>query len=698
MDLPLVSWRGKFHAVPDLLKLGGRLHRAGVMAEALHVFEAVAQQAASVPAWQAVATLRFQLGRVDAALSACDEALRLAPDNPDSLFNRAVVLASLGRFEAAGQDYQRVLELAPQHRGMQLNYPQVLAALQQKAVALALAGRFRAAAPEDADLVFNHGELLTGNSQHEAALEAYRRALELRPKHARFAIAAATALAACGEVQAACSELERLQQAYPREFAAFRSPLETDRIAIFPEIEAGRLALLAEYQRFRTCQWQSRERFIDLFSRQIAGADGKPADNPDIAALGIALPVSGHQLLTLARNAARRVSDSVKGMAVQRKPGAAGERLRIGYLSGDFCQHPTAMLTSRLPGLHDRRRFEVFAYSSSPVDQSVWRAEIIAGADVFREVGHLGVQQTAQCIADDGIDILVDFSGYTLHSRCRALALRPAPVQLAYLVYLQTCGAPWLDYALLDRVVLTEAERPNWQEQIAYLPHCLYLCDDRPENAASPASRAEYGLPEKAFIFCCLNAPWKIDPESFSSWMRILQQLPQAVLWLYDDRGECEANLRAAAMAAGVDGARLIFTGKVPPAQHLARYSLADLFLDTLYYNAHTTCIEALAAGLPVLTLPGERVVSRVAASCLTAHGVPELVVESRAAYEALACRLGSDTAYYQALRQKVGQREGSRLLCTERRVRELERAYTMIWARHQAGLPPEDFDVPAED
>ena len=705
-----VSWRGKSHAVPGLLKLAERLHQAGVLSEALNIFESVARQAALATAWQAVATLRFQLGRPQAALDACNEALRLEADNPDALFNRAVVLATLGRNEAARQDYQRVLELAPQHRGMQLNYPQLLLALHQEEAALQLASCFRTAAPDDADLIFNHGELLTRSGEHETALAAYRRAVELRPDAIRFAIAAAVALAACGDVRAASDELVRLQREHPREFAAFRSPLETDALAMFPEIEAGRLALFAEYQHFRYSDWSRRERFSELFSRQIRGDDGKAADNPDIPFLAIGLPLSGELHLQLAQNVARRIADSVKTCTFSpqerevarertRSPdrGRQEARLRIGYLSGDFRQHPTAMLMSRLPGLHDRGRFEVFSYSSGPVDQSSWRAEIIAGSDVFRDVSRSNAGETAQRIADDGIDILVDLSGYVLYSRAPSLALRPAPVQISHLAYLQTSGAPWIDYALLDRTVLTERERPYWQECIAYLPHCLYVCDDRPPTTVM-SSRGEHGLPDNAFVFCSLNAAWKIDPESFASWMRILERTPQSVLWLYDDTGHSEARLRAAALAAGIDGARLIFTGKLAPAQHLARYRLADLFLDALYCNAHTTCIEALAAGLPVLTLPGERVVSRVAASCLTAHGVPELVVESRAAYEALACRLASDTAYYQAMRQKVAQREGSRLLCTERRVRELERVYTMIWARHQAGLPPEDFDVPTVD
>jgi tetratricopeptide (TPR) repeat protein len=678
------------------LESGAALHADGMPEAALAAFEAVAaREPGNLAAWHAVATLRFQLDRPQAALLACNAALGIAPNDSSSLFNTGVVLAALGDAQAALHCYQRVLEIDPLHRGVLLNCPQLLVTAGRLPEALATAEAARAGAPVDADFAFNLGEVLITDGRFAEAHAAYVQAAGLRPEETRFAISAAVALAACGEVAAARADLDRLKEAHPAEFPAFRSPLRPDATAAFPELEAGRIALIAAYESYRTCDWSQREKFIDLFKRQVDGADGAPTDNPDLPFLGIALPIPGEIRLTLARNVARRISASVAGQTLIRNKRSHGGKLRIGYLSGDFRQHATSFLMSRLPGLHDRERFEVFVYSSGPGDDSAWRAEIINGADSFCEVGHFSALATAQRIAFDGIDLLVDLSGYTLHARSASLALRPAPVQLSYLTYLQTSGAPWIDYVLLDRAVLPSDERPNWQEQIAYLPNTLYLCDDRPTPACEPVPRSLYGLPEDAFVFCCLNAPWKIDPDTFACWMSILQRVPQSVLWLYDDTERSCSNLRRTAGTAGIDPQRLIFSPRMAHAEHIARFRSADLFLDTFSCNAHTTCIEALAAGLPVLTFPGQTVVERVAASLLAAHGVPELITQSRAAYVETACRLAEDTALLQAVQQRVSDRSASALFCTERRVREIERAYEMMWERYLSGLPAADFDVP---
>ena len=678
----------------DRLALGAALHADGMPEAALAVFEsAVAHLPRELAAWHAISTLRFQLGCPKSALRACNAALEMAPNDPLSLFNAGVVLAALGDIPAALHCYERVMALDPQHRGVLLNRPQLLVTAGRLPEALTAAEAALAGAPDDADLAFNLGELLITAGRHVEAHTAYRRAGVLRPDEVRFAIAAAVALAACGEVAAARDDLVRLETRHPVAFATFRTPLTTDVAAAFPELEAGRIALIAAYEGYRACKWSQRNAFIDLYRRLAEGVEGHPIDNPDLPFLSIALPLPGEIRLKLAQNVAKRIGSSVLGMTLVRRKRDHGNRLRIGYLSGDFRQHATAFLMSRLPSLHDRERFEIFVYSSGPADESRLRAEIVAGADQFCDVSHFDAATTAQRIARDGIDILVDMSGYTLYARSASLALRPAPVQVSYLTYLQTSGAPWIDYALLDHRVLTASERPYWQENIAFLPSTLYLCDDRQSSVPEYGSRFAHGLPEDSFVFCCLNAPWKIDPDTFASWMSILRRVPKSVLWLYDDTRSC-GNLRSEASAAGVDPARLIFAPRRPHEEHLDRFRFADLFLDTFSCNAHTTCIEALAAGLPVLTLPGDTVVQRVAASLLEAQGVPELIAENRADYVEIACRLAKDRALLSAIRQRVGDRINSALFCTERRVREIERAYEMMWARHISGQPPSDFDV----
>lgn len=683
----------------QLMAIGASFHTDDLHEAALAAFEAASSVSpANASVWQAVATLRFQLGRHRAALQACNTAFECAPDDVQSLFNTGVVLAALGDHLAALHCYERVLLGDPQHHGALLNHGALLSMLGRFPEAIAACEAALQFSPDDADYVFNLGEVLTSAGRHAEARTAYLQAAGWRPAEARFAIAAAVALAATGEVTEARGELDLLKRQSPLAFATFRSPMRTDVAAAFPELEAGRIALIAAFEFYRCCDWSRRPAFIDLYRRLAEGREGPPVDNPDLPFLSIGLPLPGETRLLLARNVAKRIAASVAGQKLVRSRRPHGDRLRIGYLSGDFRRHATACLMSCLPGLHDRQRFEVFVYSSGPDDGSALRGEIAAGADVFCDVAHFDAASTAQRIALDRIDILVDLSGYTLYARSATLALRPAPLQLSYLAYLQTSGAPWIDYALLDHGVLAEAERPCWQEKIAYLPHTLYLCDDRQASTRKFATRSELGLPENVFVFCCLNAPWKIDPETFASWMAILLRVKNSVLWLYDDTEQSCNNLRREALAAGVDPVRLIFSPRLAYEEHLDRFRFADLFLDTFSCNAHTTCVEALAAGLPVLTLPGDTVVARVAASLLAAHGLPELIAESREAYVETACCLAEDGELLFAIRQRAVRRDGSALFCTERRVREIERAYEMMWARHTAGLPPADFDVPPLD
>lgn len=679
-----------------LFRIGARLHQAGDLEAALVAFESVAAALpGQVSPWHALATLRLALGRPQAALAACNEALRLAPDDVDTLFNTAVVFEALGDRPAAMHCYQRVLQIDGSYRGALLNHFSLLLSEKRLSEAMALSTAAIESHPDDADCWFNHGEAMTTVGRHAEAATAYARALVLRPAWSKAQLAGAVSLAALGQLAAAGARLAQLAAGDPKACAAFRSPLETDRLSAYPELEAGRIALIAAYQKHRACDWSARNAFLDLF-RQVVDGDGcKPMDNPDLPFLALGLPLSGEYRLRAAQQVARRLSAETQGLPLARWARRAGQRLRIGYLSGDFRGHATAYLMSRLPELHDRTSFEVFVYSCGPDDGSEIRREIVAGADTFCDVARFDALATAQRIAMDAIDILVDLSGYTLHARSAALAWRPAPLQLSYMAYLQTAGAPWIDYAVLDHQVLSADERPFWQERIAYLPHTLYLCDDRPVPVAVSVTRAAAGLPAQAFVFCCLNAVWKIDLETFTCWMSILHRVPRAVLWLHDDTGQGAENLRNAARQAGVDAGRLIFAPRVAHAEHLARFSLADVFLDTFSCNAHTTCIEALAAGVPVLTRPGATVVARVAAALLQAHGLPEMVAASTEDYVESACRLAEDAAWLAELRSKALCRTGSLLFCTERRVRELERAYELMWARHTAGLPPADFDVP---
>lgn len=675
-------------------KLGEKLDASDRHEAALAAFEASARSnPGDHVGWFAVATMSFALKRPKAALAACNKALALVPDDVTALFNVAVVLEGLGDLPAARHCYEKVLKRAPTHRGALLNMIPLLSALGEAADALLLAREAVALHPSDPDICFNFGDALLGNGDFETAREAYQLAAELCPSMVKARIAAAVSVALSGSPAAAREALAKIAAFDPLAFSEFRSPLPGDTVGAKHRLEPGRLALVAAYEQHRYCHWGTREQFVRMFQSFSSGSGGWRVDSPDVPFLGVGLDLSGETVLAMAQNVAARIERDLPKRKLVRPCRTSSGRLRIGYMSGDFRQHATACLMSRLPGLHDREKFEVFVYSNGPDDGSALRAEIINGADQFCDVSRWNASTTAQRILYDGIDILVDLSGYTLYAKTEVLAYRPAPIQVSYLTYLQTQGALWIDYALLDRYVLLPVERGNWLERIAYFPDTLYICNDR--VMPPPAiSRTELGLPESVPVLACFNAAWKIDPETFSCWMEILRRSSTAVLWLYDDTGQARPNLIKAARAAGIDVGRLFFADRTNFEFHLRRMRSADIFLDTFSCNGHTTVIEALSAGLPVLTKPGRLVPSRVAASLLAAHHVPELIADDAADYVERADRFINDLAWREIVRAKIARREGSNLFCTSHRVREIESAYIDMWNRHSNAMPPADFDV----
>lgn len=681
----------------ELVEMGIRLHQAGDLEAALAAFECASSEMPSrIDVWHAVSALRLALNRPQAALLSCNFALEIDTENVESLFNVAVVLAALGLLEPALHAYDKALANDPQHFGSGLNRITCLLHLGRIEDAI-LAGRMALDShPGEADLWFNLGEAYTSASDHQNAQAAYEQALTLDAGMTKAAVALAVSLAALGRLGEASARFQDLHKHFPEALQAFRSPLLTDAFAAYPELEPGRIALIAAYADYRACKWRHRDEFVQLYKRVIDGDGCRPMDNPDLPFLGIGLPLTGEYRLRAASQVARRIAGKCAPHSLVRSKRSRNARLRIGYVSGDFRQHPTAYLIARLFELHDRTRFEVFAYSTGPNEDSAYRQRFRHDADVFLDVSGYDTPSLAQRIAHDRIDLLIDLQGYTLHAHTAVFSLRPAPVQVTYLAYLATLGAPWIDYVLLDRMVLSIEERQWWTESVAYLPDTLYLCDDSfVFDARATPGRESLGLPATKFVFCCLNAPWKISPEDFRLWMRILRAVPEAVLWLYADTTSCIDSLRSEAVRLGIDGGRLYFTGKMPHAEHLARFAAADVFLDTRLCNAHTTAIEALACGLPVVSWPGDSVVARVGGSLLRAHGLETLVAESADEYVAIAVRLASDTEYRDQVRHIALRRKGSKLFCSERRVREIECAYETMWARHLAGLPPADFDVP---
>ena len=383
---------------------------------------------------------------------------------------------------------------------------------------------------------------------------------------------------------------------------------------------------------------------------------------------------------------------SVLGPFRARKP---GEKIRLGYYSADFHNHATAWLIAELFESHDRSRFELTAFSFGPEQQDEMRRRISSAFDHFLDARALSDRDIARLSRERGIDIAVDLKGHTQDSRPGIFAEGCAPLQIQYLGYPGTMGGDYMDYVVADKIVIPPGSEAGYVEKILRLPHSYQANDSRRKISDRMFTRAEMGLPDSGFVFCCFNNNYKILPEIFASWMRILKAVDGSVLWLLEDNALAAENLRKLAEAHGVDPGRLIFAGRLPLEEHLARHRLADLFLDTWPYNAHTTASDALWAGLPLLTRAGSSFASRVAASLLHAVGLPGLITSSVEDYESLATTLAKDPARLVALRKTLMDNRATASLFDGKLIaRHLEAAYEAIQARHLSGLPPDHIDI----
>lgn len=445
----------------------------------------------------------------------------------------------------------------------------------------------------------------------------------------------------------------------------------------------------------QTCDWPALARFV---ARLIQLSATAPAE-----AWARRLSAYNVLLLPLPRTLKRKIADFHAARIEARHPplalafplvsGRTG-RIRIGYLSNDLHDHATAHLAAGLFAAHDRSRFEVFAYSWSPEDGSECQRRIVAGCDSFQAIGGEGFRATAERIARDHIDILADLKGHTGGGRPEILAYRPAPVQVSFLGLPGTLGGHLADYFITDAIATPHGFEDEFAEQLVYLPHSYQINDTLTPLPPAPP-RGDVGLREGAFVFCSFNQIYKIEPVIFGAWMQILRAVPGSLLWLLHGDPCAQQRLHEETARAGIEPERVVFAPYLQRSLHLARLQAADLFLDTHFVNAHTTASDALRAGVPVLTWPGDSFAGRVAASLVHAAGLSDMAVASREEYVALAAHLAGDSRRLAAVRIRLLAQRDSPLFDTARYVRNLERAYLAMWERHCAGLPPAALRIP---
>ena len=370
-------------------------------------------------------------------------------------------------------------------------------------------------------------------------------------------------------------------------------------------------------------------------------------------------------------------------------------KIRLGYYSADFHNHATAYLMAELFERHDKEKFELIAFSFGPETKDEMQIRVSQAFDHFINVASLSDIEVALLSRELGVDIAIDLKGVTQDARLGIFSFRAAPIQVSYLGYPGTLGADYIDYLIADKTLIPLQGQQYYSEKIVYLPNSYQVNDRHRVIAPTQFTKQELGLPEEAFVFCCFNNNFKITPDVFDSWVRILKAVDASVLWLFQDNPTAVMNLRKEATLRGLDPARLVFAKRMDLPEHLARHKAADLFLDTRPYNAHTTASDALWAGLPVLTCMGESFASRVAASLLNAIGLPELVTETQADYEALAIALATNPGKLQEIKEKLGRnRLTTPLFDTALFTKHIEVAYSMMYERYQDDLAPDQIEV----
>jgi predicted O-linked N-acetylglucosamine transferase (SPINDLY family) len=512
------------------------------------------------------------------------------------------------------------------------------------------------------------GRLMIQANQFDRALDAFTAALRTDPRNAAALQGRAQCLAALARAPEAVLAYTRLLEVMPA-----ADYMQGERF----------------HMQMNCCDWRDFDA-----ARQDIAARVRRGDRADVPGAFMAHCDSPEDQLICARTFAADVY-AVRVPPLPPHPRPAGQSIRVAYLSADFGAHATSFLAAGMFEAHDRSRFETHAISFGPPADSAMRRRLMRAFDQFDDVRPMTDRQIAALVRERGIDIAVDVKGHTLGARPGIFAFRPAPVQVSFLAYPGTLGTGFMDYIIADRIVIPESQRIHYAEQIIYMPGS-YQVNDSARVAGAVPTRRDAGLPESAFVFCCFNSGYKITPDVFDDWMHILRMVPSSVLWLLEGSPAATANLRSEAMSRGVGADRLVFAPWMAADDHLARCALADLFLDTRPYNAHTTASDALWSGVPVITLAGRSFASRVATSLLHAVGLRRLSVSCREEYRSLAARLAGSRAELKALKDILARaRERSALFDSRRYCRQLETAYEEIVTRNRRGEAASLLEVP---
>ena len=609
-----------------------------------------------------------ELGNYEEAIECYDHVILLTPHHAQAWSNRGNALSKLKRYLEAVDSYDNALKINAQYPEALSNKSNALIELRQYNLALQLATEAIALEHMLIDAWLNKATALKKLQRYEDAVQCIRQAILLKGDVPEAYICMGALL----------TELKRYEEA----LSVYQQALTLDP-------EKDYLYGLSVYIKTMICDWSH-------YDQQLLHIQSKLAQDKKVAVpfslLALLDDEDGHFKAAKLFASDKFLESTVLGPIPKR---ASTGKIRLGYFSADFRNHPVASLIAELFELHDRNQFEIVGFSLGPDDADDMRLRLKGSFDQFIDICNQSDQEVAQLARDLQIDIAIDLGGYTQDCRTGIFAYRAAPIQVNYLGYPGTMGAPYIDYIIADQTVIPEANQQYYSEKVAYLPH-TYQANDRKRKIANKLfKRADFDLPEHGFIFCCFNNNFKLTPNTLNSWARILKAVDGSVLWLYEGNEKTKLNLIKEFTNRDLAPERLIFAKRVPPDEHLARYQLADLFIDTLPYNAHTTTSDALWAGTPVLTLTGNSFAGRVATSLLEAIDMPELITKTLQEYEDKAIDLANNQNKLAQLKRKLqANRDTTPLFNTPLFAKHIEAAYMAMYQGYQQDLVPETLRV----
>ena len=604
-----------------------------------------------------------ELKRLDEALTSYDRAIEFKRDYAEAHYNRGTVLQELKRLDEALTSYDRAIECKPDYTEAYYNRGNALQELKRLDKALTSYDRAIECKPDFAEAYLNRGTVLQELNRLDEALTSYGSAIEFKRDYAEAYYNRATVL----------HELKRLDEALTSYDRA---------INLKPDYEY--LYGFKLHTKMFMCDWQNFEADIQSLSLQITQGQKSSPSFPLLALID-SLPVQRKTSEIWIKDK-HPINTSLGSIPKSLRR----NKIRIGYYSADFNEHPVSYLIAELFEIHDKNSFELIAFYSGLPNSSDIHKRVASAFDRFIDVRLQSDKDVALMSRDLGIDIAIDLTGLTQHSRVGIFSYRAAPIQLSYIGYLGTMGADYYDYLIADKKIIPLESQQYYKEKIVYLPS-YQVNDSKREIADNTFTRVELNLSENRFVFCCFNSNYKITPPTFDGWMRILNAVPDSVMFLYAENKWAENNLKLEAEKRRVSQTRLVFGARISRSDYLARYRAADLFLDTLPYNAGTTASDALWAGLPVLTCMGESFASRVAASLLNAIELPELITTTQEEYEATAIELATNPIKLKAIRDKLERNSlTTALFDTPRFTKHIEAAYKEMYECYQADLPPD--------